>query len=370
MTPTGKLATVWKQASNALAQRLLLERPLAFWLGELDRSRSLTDLRARVLDVVSESHDTKTFVLRPNSQWRGHRAGQYLTVAVEIDGVYARRCYSISSCPGDARLAITVKRVPGGLVSNWLHDHVRSGDVLRLGAADGDFILPEPVPAKLLLLSGGSGMTPVMSMLRALANRGAISDIVFVHYARSRADVIFASTLEALARRHPGLRVELILDDDRSGPGGFDAVHLARLVPDFARRMTFLCGPAGLMERVAAMWQGAGAAAQLRLERFVAATQIPRSTQPQADGEPDLQLQLTRSRRSFAVTGSATLLEQLEQAGERPAHGCRIGICHTCKCHKQTGTVQNVLTGAISSLPDEEIQLCISVPRSDVQLRL
>ncbi|MGB5812160.1 MAG: ferredoxin reductase, partial [Polyangiales bacterium] len=255
MISMSEMGATWKRAGSAMAERLFLDRQAEFWVGELDPVLSLRELRATVVEVIDETRDTKTFVLRPNAAWRGHRAGQYTSVEVEIDGVRTRRCYSISSAPGEALVSITVKRVPDGRVSTWLHDTVRVGHMLRLGDAAGDFVLPAPMPAKFLLLSGGSGITPVMSMLRELGARDAIRDVVFVHHARSRADVIFGDELAGLAARHAGLRLVLCLDDDASGPRGFDETHFAKLVPDFRERSTFLCGPKPLMDRAERLWE-------------------------------------------------------------------------------------------------------------------
>lgn len=356
----------WRSGRSIVARRLLLDRQAEFWMGELDPVRSLGEIRARVVEVVEETDDTKTFLLRPNAAWQGHRAGQFTPVDVEVNGVRVRRCYSISSPPGEALVSITVKRVPGGRVSTWLHEHTRRGDILRLGAAAGDFVLPAATPEKLLLLSGGSGITPVMSMLRDLAARDAMHDVAFVHHARSRADVIFDEELTELAARHAGLRLVLCLDDEPSAPRGFEEARFANLVPDFAERSTFLCGPGPLMERAERLWESVGASDLLERESFAPAI-APTLVVSSAEG---VQVRLARSDRAVAVKGQGTLLEQLELAGERPAHGCRIGICHSCKCRKQSGTVQNLVTGEVSSEPDQEIQLCISVPRSDLELDL
>jgi stearoyl-CoA 9-desaturase NADPH oxidoreductase len=346
------------------ARRLFLDRQLAFWLGELDPAWSLTELRARVALVTEETHDVKTFALEPSSAWPGHRAGQYVPVEVEIDGVRVRRCYSISSAPGGARPAITVKRVKGGRVSSFLHDHVRPGFVLGLGAPAGDFVLRTPAPGKLLLLSGGSGATPVMSLLRDLSARGAVGDVVFCHAARTAADVIFRRELEELAARHAGLRLVFQLDDDPTDGGALDEAKLRAKVPDFAERETFLCGPPGMMDAVERTWARAGALDRLRSERFLAARPAV------VKGAAGVLLCLSRSGRSVVAAGPGTLLEQLERAGERPAYGCRMGICQTCRSRKRTGAVQDVLTGAVSSEPDEEIRLCVSVARSDLDLAL
>jgi ferredoxin-NADP reductase len=344
---------------TTMARRLFLDRQAQFWADALGTTWSATEPRARVVDVIDETHDVKTFVLRPNRRWRGHRAGQYTTVTVAIDGVNVQRCYSIASAPGEDRIAVTVKRGRPGGVSSRLHTNVRRGHVLRLGDAAGDFVLPDPAPPRLLLLSGGSGITPVMAILRDLARRDAVRDVVFAHYARCREDVIFGDELSALAARHRGLRLILGLSSE---DGRFDAGRLAEQIPDLRERTTFLCGPEGLMARVDEMWKRAGAS--LTRERFAA----PALVAPSAAGS--VTVGLARSGRSGAARPSASLLDELERGGERPRHGCRMGICHTCTCRKHHGTVENLITGAVSSAPDEEIQLCVSVARSDVELGL
>lgn len=349
--------------TRRLARSLSLDRELEFWLRRVDASWSLAEVRARVVDVIPETADAKTFVLRPNAHWRGHRAGQHTTVAVELDGVSERRCYSISSSPSDGPLvAITVKRA--GRVSGWLHDHVREGDVLRLDPAAGDFVLPDPAPGRLLLVGGGSGVTPLRSMLRALAARGAVRDVVFTHHARSREDAIFHAELESLRARHPGLRLLPFFRDGGRGPGRFDESCLRRLVPDFAERDAFLCGPPGLVDRVERMYADAGASGRVRRERFVPAPCVPRDA-----GDP-VRITLTGAGRSFVAGAEGTLLDQLERAGARPRSGCRMGVCQTCKLRKRSGIVEDLRTGARSGAEEGDVQPCVSIARSDLELRL
>ena len=370
LRPAQRLARPAHRLASGLARRLALVRQADFWLGELDPLWALGEIRARVAAIIDETADARTFVLEPNAGWRGHRAGQHTTVELEIDGVRVRRCYSISSAPGDPRPAITVKRARGGRVSGFLHERVSRGHLLRLSPAAGEFVLPEAAGGKLklLFLTAGSGITPVMSMLRDREARGEAGDFVLVHHARSRSDVIFRDELEALAARHGGARVVLglsdgALPDGPPGPGRFDEERFRRLVPDFAERTTFLCGPPALMARAERLWAAAGATANLRQERFAA----PPAAAPAAGGP--VRIGLVRSGRSFTA-GAGTLLEQLEEGGARPASGCRMGICQTCRCRKRSGTVENLRTGAVSSAPDEDVQPCISAARSDLELWL
>jgi ferredoxin len=189
--------------------------------------------------------------------------------------------------------------------------------------------------------------------------------VVFVHYARDRWDVIFGAELESIAARRPSLKLHIVSDNDAVG-GGFDEARLAQLVPDFAERATFLCGPPALMTRVERMWQAAGAGANLQRERFTLPAPIAVNA---VDNAPvSVNLRLGNKARDINGNSGATLLDQLERAGETPPFGCRMGICHTCKCTKLSGATRNLTTGVVSDGRDEEIQLCVSVPLGDVEL--
>ena len=323
---------------------------------------SLTEVRARVVKVINESALTKTFVLQPNALWAGAQAGQFVRVRQEMDGRRVERVYSLSSCPGARRIAFTVKRQSGGQVSNHLHDHLKVGDVLTLSQAMGEFVLPAVLPAKMLLLSAGSGITPVMAMLRSLQALGYRGDVAFVHICRAPDDLIFASSLKDLAARWPALRLVLHFDESE---GRFTTETLQHLVPDLQERSTWLCGPSGLMDAVHQLWLDLGIAAPLQSERFVAYALLPAS----APGTP-VQVRFLASQQGFTTHGSAPLLVQAEQAGLSPKHGCRIGICRSCQCVKTSGTVENLQTGEVSSAPNELIRLCITAARSDVTLDL
>jgi ferredoxin-NADP reductase len=332
-------------------------------LAELHPTWALGRIKARVLGVHDETPDTKTFALLPNRRWPGFRAGQHLGLTVEIDGVRHHRRYSITSAPSDEPVVeIAVKRQPGGLVSGWMHDRLAVGDVVTLEAPDGDFVLPSPLPRRILLLSAGSGITPMMAMLRDLARRSARTEVAFLHVARDEAHVIFGAELRARAAGWAALDLRVHLT---SRVGRFDAVALDRLVPDWAERPAWLCGPASFMAGCRARWRKAGKESQLRTESFGVELAAPSAT-----GGAVHEIRCARSERVFTADGSLPLLLAAERGGLRPRHGCRMGICHTCSCVKRSGTVENLRTGAISSEPGERIQLCISRARSDCTLEL
>ncbi|HXR60969.1 MAG TPA: ferredoxin reductase, partial [Solirubrobacterales bacterium] len=298
--------------------------------------------------------------------WRGHRAGQFVNLAVEIDGVRHQRCYSPACGEGRGEtLEITVKRHPEGLVSNFLADRAQPGMVVGLSQAEGDFLLPNPRPDSILLIGGGSGITPLIAILRSLFAEDYEGQVALLHYAPDPERAIYREQLERLAGAHPNFH--LLRSYTRAAGAGeldghFNPTHLPQADPCFAAAETFACGPPSLLDAVRGTWAN-GLEHRLHVESFVPPTFVP-------VGEPG------EGAISFADSGvevansGAPLLEQAEAAGLSPEFGCRMGICHTCTCRKRAGTHKNLVTGEVSSAPDEEIQLCVSAALGDLTLEL
>jgi len=359
------IATAWR--------RWFFDRHAEFWLRELGTTWSFIAPRARVVDLIDETADTRTLVLAPGQRWPGHRAGQYVPIEIEVDGARVRRCYSISSggaAPGARRIAITVRRVPGGRASTALHQ-LRRGAVVGLGTPAGDFVLDGPVAPELLLVGGGSGITPIMAMIRDLVDRrqGETShardgrSVIVIHGSHNAADAIFGAELASLAARFDWLRIHARRGDDVES-GRLDAQALRALVPDLAYREIFVCGPLGLIEVVTQAARDVGALHRVHQERFVAPA--ARS----AGAGVAVTVALLRTGVEVVAAGPGPLLAQLERAGQRPVFGCRMGICHSCRCRKLRGTVEDSVTGVVSSEPDQEIRLCVSLACSDLELAL
>jgi ferredoxin-NADP reductase len=316
------------------------------------------EVRARVLDIRRETSPADgaavaTLLLQPTSTWQGFRAGQYVQVGVEVDGARrTTRCFSISSGesgPGEP-FTLTLRANPDGVVSDYLVNRARPGELLHLSQAEGRFTLPDPLPPRLLFISGGSGITPVMSQLRTLLRRGYGGRITFVHYAQSPDHQIYA---EELAELPPHVKVHLLYPD--AGTDAFYSTEeLARIVPEYAEVDTWACGPAGLIELVQDSYADNP---RLRVEYFKTSTLKPvegvegRTRFDRADQESD-------------NTG-VTLLEQAEALGLTPEYGCRMGICFSCVSRKSEGSVRNVVTGEESSQPDEDVRICVSAPVGD-----
>lgn len=327
---------------------------------------TVRQVRGEVTEVVRTTPDTIALTIRPTRQWRGFRAGQFVQVTAVIDGVRRTRCYSpsCSQLRPDGRFELTVKAHPGGLVSRWLHDNARPGLVLDLSQADGTFTLPDVRPERMLLVSGGSGITPVLSMLRTLCDEGHHGEVVFLHYADDAAHVPHHEALQRLAARHENVRVVIAHTgtDDGELTGFFGDEHLRAVAPWHAEAETFVCGPPGLMRAVRELHKQRGLLDRLHVEEFA-----PEITAVPGDATGTVRFAATDTT---VDNSGATLLEQAEAAGLSPEYGCRMGICFSCTQIKTSGCTRNIRTGETDSDPDTEIQLCINVPVGDVELEL
>lgn len=334
-----------------------------FALSHVSKTARVARTLARVEQIVVETGDVKTFIVRPNANFGGFKPGQYVPVRVEIDGVRHERHYSLTGDAEAPTLSFTVKRQPRGLVSNWLHDHLRRGDVIEIGDAAGDFVLPDALPERLLFIAGGSGITPVYSLITSALKQRTNADIVLLYYARTAADFAFAVALSDLTIGCPNFRVELIAEQGAEcRTGRFSAVQLAELALDFAERETYVCGPAGLMNAVTTLWKENGLTERLHREVFSPATE-------DAVTAAVVPVNFRRSQRTVE-NNRPTLLQTAEAAGLRPANGCRMGICHTCTCTKISGVVRDKVTGAIDNTPGSRIRICVSEPLGPVTLDL
>jgi stearoyl-CoA 9-desaturase NADPH oxidoreductase len=312
--------------------------------------RAGADLRARVVDVRPETADAVTVVLRPGGAWRGHRPGQYVRIGLDVDGVRLWRSYSLTSAPGaaDGLLTITAKAVPDGLVSAHLAQELQPGQLVHLDQALGDFVLPDPPPAKVLFVTGGSGITPVMGMLRAGLDR--LRDVVLVHSESSADDVIFGDEMRALAESG---RIRLV-EQHTDSSGRLDVDSLSCLVPDLAERATWACGPTGLLDAIEEQWAALGRADRLHTERFRTALVEP--------GEGGT-VRFTGPGTVLEADGATPLLDAGEQAGLLMPSGCRMGICYSCVLPLREGSVRDLRTGDVTTAAPGDgvlIQTCVS----------
>ena len=359
------------EASSRIARLLgpLLPQPvLEFWAGQLNPLLSLQRVLAEVVERRVEARDTVTLVLQPNRLFKGFRPGQHVNVTVEVNGARLTRSYSLSDIPrADGRLAITVRQEEGGKVSTQLCQHTRPGDIVELGQVFGEMILPDEPAGDFLLLAAGSGITPLMSLTRALLVGDAPVTVTLSYWAQTRAELCFLNELQALAGRDCRFRLltvltrePVLLKDELSGR--LSAEFLAAQLPTLATQQVLACGPFGFADSARQLLQS-------RVQSFTAeAFTLPQN--PDADTERAVTVTLTRSARTVTLSSTQTLLDGLEAQGIRPESGCRMGICHTCSCQQQTGSSRNRLTGELQDEAGSQVRLCISRPQTDLSLDL
>ena len=326
---------------------------------------STRELRGRIERLERETPEAVSVLIKPGWEWPGHRAGQYLRLGIEVDGVHHWRAYSLTSDPGrrDGCIAITPKLVPSGKVSPFLCGRVRPGTIVRLGGVEGTFVLPDPAPGRALFISAGSGVTPIMSMLRSLARTdGGLRDVVHVHSARSAAGVIFGEELRSLDARHPGYRLQLRISGEQ---GRVAPEQLESLCPDWREREAFLCGPAGLLEALGEYWRREGDPQRLHVEHF----------QPDArvgEGERGAggTIRFCSSGIEALSDGEQPILLAGEEAGAKLPFGCRMGICHSCVGRLRAGQLRDLRTGRVHGQPGEMLRTCINAPEGAVEIEL
>jgi stearoyl-CoA 9-desaturase NADPH oxidoreductase len=329
---------------------------------------STRELRGRVVRVQRETADAVTVLIKPGWDWPGHRPGQYVRLGISVDGVHHWRAYSLTSAPGrpDGCIAITPKLLDDGRVSPYLNRRLRPGEIVRLGGVEGTFVLPDPLPERLLFVSAGSGITPIVSMLRSLVPSEALRDVVHLHCERSAENLIFARELHELDERHHGYRLQLRVSGRQ---GRLEPDELDALCPDWRQREAFLCGPAGMIERLGEHWREHGDPKRLHFERFAPAVGTMNDLPPTQRGAGG-RIRFRASRVDGCSDGQQPILAAGEAAGASLPFGCRMGICHSCVGTLRSGQVRDMRTGRVHGQPGEMLRTCVNAPEGPIEIDL
>ncbi len=316
-------------------------------------------LRGRIEAVRRETANAVTLELRPGRNWQPHLPGQYVRLGVDVDGVRHWRAYSVTSAPGrsDGRFTVTVNAVADGLVSTHLLRHAKRGMLVNLDLPAGDFLLPEQRPAKALFVTAGSGITPVMGMLRSALHE--LTDVVVVHSARTGEDVVFGAELRALAAQG---RIRLIERHTRAD-GRIKPADLDDLVPDLFERETWACGPGEMLDTLTEHWTDAGAVERLHVERFRPTVLVA------GDGGS---VSFERTGMVADAPAGVSILDAGEAAGQLMPAGCRMGICFKCVLPMREGIVRDMRDGSLTTATELDepilVQTCISAAAGPCRL--
>lgn len=346
-----------------LARALTTPLPADDYLALLDPRWSAKEQTGTFVRRQEEAGGAATLVFRPTFAWPGHVPGQYLRLGVELDGIRHWRAYTITSDPAhpEGFVSVTVKRTEGGKLSPFFVDELPVGSTLFLGEVEGQFTLPDPVPDRLLMISAGSGITPIWSMLRELDRRDYDGDVFHLHGARTPEEMIFGEHLRAMHERRGGYTLH---EHHSKEKGRVKAADLDDLVADWREREAFLSGPRDMIDAMEEHWCSEGDEERLHTERF----------QPViGEGGEDV----GGGRVRFRVTDTTaecepgvSILVGGERAGAVLPFGCRMGICHTCVGRLRAGRVRDLRTGQVEGEEGEMVRICVTAPDGEVEIEL
>jgi ferredoxin-NADP reductase len=322
---------------------------------------STRELRGRIERIDRVTENAATVTIKPGYRWEGHRAGQYVRIGADIDGVRHWRAYSLTSEPDrpDGCVSVTPKLVERGVVSPYLIRDASPGQIVSLGGVEGGFVLPDPLPHSLLFISAGSGITPIVSMLRSLCRREALNDAVLLHSARTPGEVIFGGELRSLDRR-AGFRLH---EQHTSTMGRLAPERLDELCPDWRERDTFASGPGPMLDALAEHWERHADPSRLRMERFQPKLGLA------ATGEGGT-IAFLESDAEVEADGTKPILVCGEQAGLALPFGCREGICHTCVGTLRSGRIRDLRNGEVSGQEGQPVRTCINAPEGPIEIEL
>jgi ferredoxin-NADP reductase len=326
---------------------------------------STREVRGRVEELTREAGDATTVLIRPGHTWPGHEPGQYLRIGFDVDGIRHWRAYSITSDPGrpDGFISITPKLVEEGKVSPYVNRELRPGTIVVLSDVEGQFVLPDPPPERLLFISAGSGITPIMAMLRKLDREDELRDAVHLHSAPTPDDVIFGDRMRELDAKNDGLKLH-IQHTREDASGRITPDRLDELCADWRERDTFLCGPAEMLDDYEPLWREAGLEDKLHMERF----------QPviggDAHGGKGGPISFLASGERGASDGTVPILVAGEAAGAALPFGCRMGICHTCVGKLCSGQLRDMRSGEVHGEEGQTVRICINAPEGPVEIDL
>ena len=350
------------------------------------RAISMTELiNLKCTKIIEQTHDVKTFVFSiPAAQSMGYLAGQHTNFSLNIKGKQQHCCYTLSSSPTNTeRVSLTIKRVENGIVSNYFHDHFIVGNVIQAQTANGNFHLPEKIPKKVLLLSAGSGITPMISMLRYMSVMQSNNEIVFFHSAHTEQDLIARTAIDNLALQHGNCQVIYTLSQQiKPQWQGYQGRLNQRMLANISQLEQFdvyVCGPKGFRQNAQQLLKQQGVKrehyhyesfGERPIEQVIVNQPITVKNKPENANKIKPDLYFSKWQRHYQGNNHETLLAQGEAAGLILPYSCRSGSCGSCKAKLITGQVKQLATDGLSEDEKQQgyILLCSCLPISDITI--
>ena len=341
-----------------------------FWAGECRSLLTWQRPLARIVERRVEAKNTVTLVLKPNKHFLGFNAGQHINVTVEVNGMRLTRSYSLTNIPNKkCLLAITVKAVENGKVSSYLCQKAQAGEIVEIGQAFGEMTLTTAPSKPSVFLAAGSGITPLMSLIRHLTAEQLTQPITLIYWAKTRAELCFVQELRQLEVNHTNFHVTFALTNETHLLAGElnrrpDAKLLNHAITHLENSQVFACGNAGFVDSIRQL------IGQKCLSFHAESFTPPAFSNVVSTALGTVRVQLQASKKTLELSAGQPLLNALEAQGIEVSSGCRMGICNTCACSKLSGTTQDLTTGELTSEPQSALRLCVARANSDLILDL
>lgn len=352
-----------QELSYALTNSINFARYFEPLLQPINPMWSADDYRAQVIEIREESHNCYSLSLKPSKKWPGFEPGQFVELKIIQEGAELSRCFSISSSrqlfQEQGLIELSIREQDKGRVTPWIKNNIKASHVVGLSAAMGEFII-ENRQRPILMIAGGSGITPFRSFMTTQSELYPHPQSQLMYYASQDGNHLFAD--ELLSIESKSITSKLISTQKQ---GRFTKRHLKQYCPDFLDHDIYICGPNAMIANVKSQLIESGVKEEhIFIEHFGPAPS------DLSNIDTGGKVHFLQTQKKIDSGNADSLLALAEDNSINAEAGCRMGVCHKCKCKKKSGVVYNTLTQSYSDTGEEDIQLCVSVPVGDVTLNL
>ena len=352
-----KMHAIEKQKSpvQSLAETVLDPHTANFWLQKFNPLWSVSQPLGKIVEIQQTAADTVSLKIQVNRHFKMGLAGQHHPVIVEIAGRRYERTYSLTQID-QHHVLLTVKAVDQGVVSQWLCNEAKFGDVLEFGLPYGDMTAVDQNQV-LVLLAAGSGITPMYSLIKQLeaTDKIATQSVTLLYWVKQQADAAFAEYFETLAEQFEHFKVHIFHTQQTPTDARLNAEHLY-LIQDVTNSTVYACGPSGFVHTAENVFT---TAKQFKSEAFSLTPII-------SDETGFVNVTLTKSNKVLSIPKGQSILVGLEQQNIKPQHGCRMGICNKCACNKAQGATKNLVNGQDNAEPNNLLRICVNTAQTDL----
>ena len=348
-----------KSPLSSLAESVMDQHAANFWLQKFNTLWSINQALGKIVQKENSAQNMMSLTIQVNRHFQMRQAGQHHPVFVEVNGVRYERSYSLTQLDAQ-HVLLTVKKVDQGKVSSWLVEQAQVGDILEFGQPYGDMLLPEQAQP-MILLAAGSGITPMLSLLKALSktDRMTQAPIQLLYWVKQYADVAFKARFEQLAEQYPNFSFQVFYTQEEDAGKRLNQDHLA-LVNNIENSLVYACGPSGFVAQAEQLFANAQS---FKSEAF--------SMTPVENSDIGfVNITLLKSNKVLVIPKGQSILSSLEQQNIKPTHGCRMGICHKCVCNKVEGSTKDLVNGSQNSEPGNLLKICVNSAQSDLVIDL